>query len=382
MRQAHSTEELPKSIQSLFPTVFQGSVRENGGACDRCRSQHLRCIQSYTTYGASYEACDSCAEASAACLQSPRLLDSQHVSDQGVGTGSSQADKSNESMSDLRKAEHLLKVTPSSKDSNNPSTSLPPPLLLNAALPSAPTTEYEHDSTTKFPSLAISVISAAETNLVSPPPSVQKLQSQSASTDAPNATQSLPSLQTALSQTADTPIVKTPNSASLFPRVAGEPAIGGQQNSASPTSTDQEASYFCTSPKCLRSGRPKFKSEVELMRHCIVSHRIEVHQSPSPEIQPRSTPEFIEQHLLERGERQDHRAGSKSETSLDIPTRAGRQYTPEQWAEKKDLITQLYVNEGKSLREVKEWLRERHDFRPTYARSSFLIWTFLLTVIL
>ncbi|KAF7504133.1 hypothetical protein GJ744_002651 [Endocarpon pusillum] len=48
-----------------------------------------------------------------------------------------------------------------------------------------------------------------------------------------------------------------------------------------------------------------------------------------------------------------------------VPTRAGVQYTPEQWALKRDIITQLYAIEGKSLREVKEHLRTRHDFRPT-----------------
>ncbi|ERF71434.1 hypothetical protein EPUS_06816 [Endocarpon pusillum Z07020] len=48
-----------------------------------------------------------------------------------------------------------------------------------------------------------------------------------------------------------------------------------------------------------------------------------------------------------------------------VPTRSGVQYTPEQWAKKRDIITQLYATEGKSLREVKEHLRTKHDFRPT-----------------
>lgn len=48
-----------------------------------------------------------------------------------------------------------------------------------------------------------------------------------------------------------------------------------------------------------------------------------------------------------------------------VPTRTGVMYTPEQWAEKKEIITQLYAREGKSLREVKEKLRLEHDFRPT-----------------
>lgn len=50
-----------------------------------------------------------------------------------------------------------------------------------------------------------------------------------------------------------------------------------------------------------------------------------------------------------------------------VPTRSGVQYTPEQWAEKRALITQLYAGELKPLREVKEHLRLRHDFRPTCA---------------
>lgn len=48
-----------------------------------------------------------------------------------------------------------------------------------------------------------------------------------------------------------------------------------------------------------------------------------------------------------------------------VPTRKGVQYTPEQWAEKRAIITQLYAKEGKSLREVKEHLRIQHNFRPT-----------------
>ena len=45
--------------------------------------------------------------------------------------------------------------------------------------------------------------------------------------------------------------------------------------------------------------------------------------------------------------------------------RSGIQYTPDQWAEKRDLITRLYATEGKSLRDVKEYLRVHYEFRPT-----------------
>lgn len=55
-----------------------------------------------------------------------------------------------------------------------------------------------------------------------------------------------------------------------------------------------------------------------------------------------------------------------------VPTRKGAQYTPEQWAEKRSIITQLYAIEGKSLREVKELLRIRYDFRPTCVKSFLL----------
>jgi Clr5 domain len=56
-----------------------------------------------------------------------------------------------------------------------------------------------------------------------------------------------------------------------------------------------------------------------------------------------------------------------------VPTRSGVQYTPEQWAERKEIITQLYATEGKSLREVKEFLRNRYDFRPTCVKFYSLI---------
>jgi Clr5 domain/Fungal Zn(2)-Cys(6) binuclear cluster domain len=377
VRRSHSTEELSKPIQSLLPTLSQGSVRETGVTCDRCRQLKFRCTRIYI----SGEACDSCLEASALCVHNPRPLNARHVFDQGVGTGSSQADKSNESLSHLRKAEHLLKVTSSLKDSNTPLPSLHPPLQLNAAPPSTSMSEYEHESTSEIPSLAKSVQSAAEANLGSPPLSVPKLQSQSTSTDAPNAIQSLPSLHKALRQTADTPIVKTPNSASLFPHVPGQPAIVGQQNSASPSSVNQEAAYICTFPNCPSSGQLDFNSQADLLHHYMESHQEDFDQHPTPRIQPRSTPGFIEQHLLERDECQDHYAGLNSETAPKILTRSGVQYTPELWAEKKDIITQLYSKEGKSLREVKEYLRERHDFRPTCVRSCFLIKTFTLTMV-
>ncbi len=55
-----------------------------------------------------------------------------------------------------------------------------------------------------------------------------------------------------------------------------------------------------------------------------------------------------------------------------VPTRSGVQYSPEEWAKKRDIITQLYAREGKSLREVKEHLRTKHDFRPTYV--GFLVY--------
>ncbi|KAF7514087.1 hypothetical protein GJ744_004412 [Endocarpon pusillum] len=65
--------------------------------------------------------------------------------------------------------------------------------------------------------------------------------------------------------------------------------------------------------------------------------------------------------LLKGHERQNHSAGP----SRIVPTRLTVQYTLEQWAEKRDIITQLYAREGKSLREVKEYLRTKYSFRPT-----------------
>jgi hypothetical protein len=81
--------------------------------------------------------------------------------------------------------------------------------------------EGEDESIINSPALAKFAISAAEANPHSTLPAMQKSPPRSASTHSPEGNQSLPSLQTALSQISDTAIVETPNGVSPFPQIPG-----------------------------------------------------------------------------------------------------------------------------------------------------------------
>jgi hypothetical protein len=58
---------------------------------------------------------------------------------------------------------------------------------------------------------------------------------------------------------------------------------------------------------------------------------------------------------------------------MDIPSEGGESstkrstnsYSTEEWKRKRGLITKLYFEEGKTLKEVRAILEGEHDFRPT-----------------
>lgn len=45
--------------------------------------------------------------------------------------------------------------------------------------------------------------------------------------------------------------------------------------------------------------------------------------------------------------------------------RATNSYSTEQWKQKRGLITSLYFEQGKTLKEVRSILEKDHDFKPT-----------------
>lgn len=45
--------------------------------------------------------------------------------------------------------------------------------------------------------------------------------------------------------------------------------------------------------------------------------------------------------------------------------RSNNSYSPEEWKSKRGLITKLYFEEGKTLKEVRSILDKEHDFKPT-----------------
>jgi hypothetical protein len=59
--------------------------------------------------------------------------------------------------------------------------------------------------------------------------------------------------------------------------------------------------------------------------------------------------------------------------TMDIPLeggesstrRATNSYSTEEWKRKRSLITKLYFEEGKTLKEVRSILENEHDFKPT-----------------
>ena len=108
------------------------------------------------------------------------------------------------------------------QDSSVPSRTLYPPLPLKIMASSlAPKAEVEADSIITSPALAKFAISAAQANPESTLPAMQKSPPRSMSLHSPDGTQSLPSLQIALSQISDKPIVETPTGASPFSQSTG-----------------------------------------------------------------------------------------------------------------------------------------------------------------
>jgi hypothetical protein len=108
------------------------------------------------------------------------------------------------------------------EDSKVPAKSLPPPLPLAISATSlSPKTEVEDDSIITSPALAPFAITAAEANPDNTLPAMQKSPPRSTCAHSPNANQSLPSLQTTLSQIGEKPMVETPNGLSPFPQNAG-----------------------------------------------------------------------------------------------------------------------------------------------------------------
>ena len=45
-------------------------------------------------------------------------------------------------------------------------------------------------------------------------------------------------------------------------------------------------------------------------------------------------------------------------------------YNADEWESKRELITRLYFEEGKTLKEVRQILEQEHNFQPTYAAAE------------
>ena len=57
-------------------------------------------------------------------------------------------------------------------------------------------------------------------------------------------------------------------------------------------------------------------------------------------------------------------------TSPECGSRHPHGPTAEEWDSAKDVIRQLYVDEQRSLKEVKQELETRYNFRATYDKST------------
>ncbi len=161
------------------------------------------------------------------------------------------------------------------EDSTAPLKLLHPPLPLKiVAATSEAEGEVEDDSIATSPALAKWAISAAEANPDSTLPAMQKSPPRSASTHSPGGTQSLPSLQTALSQIIEPAVVETPSGLSPFSQNPGQsptmtraqyiagnagpspgvyshpsPAASKDMTSMSPPGYPTHSSYWRTTPK-------------------------------------------------------------------------------------------------------------------------------------
>lgn len=54
-----------------------------------------------------------------------------------------------------------------------------------------------------------------------------------------------------------------------------------------------------------------------------------------------------------------------SEGGESSTKRATNSYSTEEWKQKRGLITKLYFEDGKTLKEVRAMLEKEHDFKPT-----------------
>lgn len=54
-----------------------------------------------------------------------------------------------------------------------------------------------------------------------------------------------------------------------------------------------------------------------------------------------------------------------------ISKRSSNSYTSEEWRRHRPLITQLYFEEGRTLKDVAEHLKKEFDFTPTYVLLLF-----------
>jgi Clr5 domain len=154
------------------------------------------------------------------------------------------------------------------------------------------------------------------------------------------------------------------------------------------------AEYSCIDPG--HSGDPSlsFMTEASLGQHHRERHEQDLIECTHALCWRRGSHGFEEQKLLEDHVRNDHGASSEqvgvrslpipppldSLSGIRVPTRSGTQYTPEQWAAKRDIISQLYGERGLSLREVKEHLRIHHNFRPTFVHPRPLLGISVLTI--
>jgi hypothetical protein len=62
--------------------------------------------------------------------------------------------------------------------------------------------------------------------------------------------------------------------------------------------------------------------------------------------------------------------GSPVDRKKQLSKRSSNSYTSEEWRRHRPLITQLYFEEGRTLKDVAEYLKREYDFGPTYVLLS------------
>jgi hypothetical protein len=56
----------------------------------------------------------------------------------------------------------------------------------------------------------------------------------------------------------------------------------------------------------------------------------------------------------------------KQQQQQQLSKRSSNSYTSEEWRRHRPLITRLYFEEGRTLKDVAEFLKREYDFAPTY----------------